>query len=869
MHILAGSGRRSARILASLLIAALLGACGGADSAPGASPVGRSIVLAVELPATSPELAHLAAVPLFHAAPVLLAEPDSIDSERPDASAHRAPHTQLVPAQLASLSTRRLTLERLRSAALYGVPSFDDAGDEASATPLASNSVVATYTPAQIRAAYGLPALPSPGSSVTSAQAAQMGAGQTIYLVDANDDPNAATELATFNQQFGLPACTSSAVPVNATLPLAAASATAGCSFSVVYSAASGGMTAVAPAYDSGWATEIALDVQWAHATAPLARIVLIEAPDSGVNSLAAAVAVANSMGPGVVSMSFGAAESSWTAEFDPTFSVANMTYIAAAGDAGAEVEWPAVSTHVVAVGGTSLSYSGSGARSEVAWSGTGGGISRYVAAPAWQASIVPGMGSPTHREVTDVSFNADPATGEYLAVITPGSSSAGWMSAGGTSLATPQWAGVIAIANALRAQASQSPLGAPHAELYGQISAAPATYASAFLDVTQGSDGSCASCYAEAGYDLPTGLGTPNVTSLLGSLDSAATPVASPVVTPATISGTTGSALSFCVSVTASDPVSFALSNAPAGMSISPAGLVTWAAPILGSHAVTVTATDTQTGLAGHGTYTVAITAPKPPVVAAAKVSGTAGTALTFTPGVTDANPYTLTLSGAPSGMTASSQGVLAWSDPTAGTHSITVTAKDAKTGLTGKGVITLVIAAAKPPVVTSAAVTGHAGTGLSYAVAVTHANPVTFTLSGAPSGLSINASGLLSWANPVAGKYAVSVTALDTQTRLSGKGVLTVTIAPSGPVITAAALAGVAGKPLTGTITLSDATSSSLTVSVSNVPAGMTLAVSGAALTLRWASPVTGTYTLGVSAVDGNGQSASLNLRVTISAH
>ena len=149
-------------------------------------------------------------------------------------------------------------------------------------------------------------------------------------------------------------------------------------------------MTAAIPTYNSGWATEIALDVQWSHATAPLARVILIEAPDASLSSLVGAIDLADSMGPGIVSMSFGSAEGSWTASADPAFGAASMTYLGAAGDSGAGVEWPAVSAHVVAVGGSTLTYTGSGARSEVVWSGTGGGISAYVPAPAYQTGRSP-----------------------------------------------------------------------------------------------------------------------------------------------------------------------------------------------------------------------------------------------------------------------------------------------------------------------------------------------------------------------------------------------------------------------------------------------------------------------------------------------
>ncbi len=149
---------------------------------------------------------------------------------------------------------------------------------------------------------------------------------------------------------------------------------------SMVYSTTSGTMTATAPAYDSGWATEIALDVPWAHATAPLARIVLIEAPDASTTSLLAAVTLANNMGPGPVSMSFGASEGSRTSSLESTLAAANMTYLAATGDSGSGVEWPSVSPHVLAVAGTSLTYSGSDSRFEITWASTGGGISGFVA---------------------------------------------------------------------------------------------------------------------------------------------------------------------------------------------------------------------------------------------------------------------------------------------------------------------------------------------------------------------------------------------------------------------------------------------------------------------------------------------------------
>ena len=137
----------------------------------------------------------------------------------------------------------------------------------------------------------------------------------------------------------------------------------------------------------------------------PLARLVLIEAPDASVNNLAGAIRLATRMGPGVVSMSFGANEGSWVSSLS-SFATSGMScHLAATGDNGAAVSWPAVSSRVVAVGGTSLTWTGSGSRSETTWSSTGGGISSFVAQPSYQA----GTNNASKRAVADVAFNANP----------------------------------------------------------------------------------------------------------------------------------------------------------------------------------------------------------------------------------------------------------------------------------------------------------------------------------------------------------------------------------------------------------------------------------------------------------------------------
>ncbi len=691
-------------------IAALLSACGSstdtaATSTQSAAPLATAATILQLDPGTLPAAdAQQFALPAYHMAPVLL---DTPADTAPGADAAATVHTQTVPAQFRRLDSRRLTVEALRQVQALRSDTTEADADTSSATPLASTTTVATYTPAQIRAAYGLPTLPASFTGLSTAQAAQLGAGQTIYIVDAQHNPNVAAELSAFNTKFGLPACTTKAIATNASLPLATASSSA-CELSIVYSTSAGAMTSTAPSYDSGWATEIALDVQWAHATAPLARIVLIEAASSSYDNLLGGVRLANNLGPGIVSMSFGGSESSGTTSADSVFSAANMTYLAATGDSGAGVSWPSVSPKVLAVGGTTLTYTG-GTRSEVVWSSTGGGVSAYVATPSYQSTAVPGMGTAVRRTVADVAFNADPNSGQYVAVIASGSSTVKWSSVGGTSLATPQWAGLIAVANALRAVNGKTALAAPHAALYTNISTVPGTYASTFADITKGSHGTCSGCSGEVGYDQATGLGTPNATALLSTL-SGLTVQTAPVVTAATINGKVGTALSFTASVTASNAVTYTLSGAPSGMSISSAGVVSWATPVAGS-------------------------------------------------------------------------------------YSVTVTAKDSKTGLSGQGVYTVVIAAAS------------------------------------------------------------STTSTGTTTA-------------SAPVIKATAMTGVAGRALSGTITVSDSSSKSLTVSISGAPLGMTFQVNGMQIVANWAAPQTGSYTLKVVATNGNGASATLSVPVTVNA-
>jgi hypothetical protein len=377
---------------------------------------------------------------------------------------------------------------------------------------------------------------------------------------------------------------------------------------------------------------------------------------------------------------------------------------VAAAGDGGAQALWPAVSPSVLAVGGTSLQWSGGGTRYEAAWSGSGGGASAYEPLPTWQSgTVVPGAGAATMRTVSDVAFNANPNTGQYVAITAKGSATTSWNAYGGTSIGAPQWAGLVAVANARRAAASLALLGDFHATLYKTIAASSATYAADFADVVDGSDGSCASCVAATGYDTVTGWGTPNASALLATLagdSTAASASPAPVVPGGAFTAQTGTAFSQSLGITAPSGVTttYALSGAPSGLAVSAAGVVSWAAPVAGSYAFTATAT-TSAGRSASGKYTLAVTAVNhAPTLASGTLTVKAGTSFSVAlqGKDVDGDALTYTMMGAPTGMTLSSAGVLAWSKAVKGTYTLKVTVKDSH-GLAGAvATITVIVNAA-----------------------------------------------------------------------------------------------------------------------------------------------------------------------------
>ena len=324
-------------------------------------------------------------------------------------------------------------------------------------------SSVSGYGPVDIRNGYDVP--PTGGSGA-------------IAVIDAYDYPTSLNDFNVFSAQFGLPQESSG----SATL-------TTNNVFEVAYQGAT------KPAGNASWNEEEALDIEWAHAMAPYAKIYLVEANSSSLSDLFAAVQKAVTL-PGVreVSMSFGSSEFAQETSFDSTFVAPGVVFFAAAGDASNSANYPATSPNVVGVGGTTLTLNGEDKLvSEVAWSDGGGGKSLYEKIPKYQAAIASIVG--TSRGAPDIALNADPGTGCAVYDSTPSDGFVGWQVFGGTSLATPCCAG---IANASGRNYFSSNIELTH--IYSGLD----LY---FRDIVSGSSGNNS---AKSGWDFCTGVGVP-----------------------------------------------------------------------------------------------------------------------------------------------------------------------------------------------------------------------------------------------------------------------------------------------------------------------------------------------------------------------
>lgn len=318
------------------------------------------------------------------------------------------------------------------------------------------------YGPADLQSAYGL-----------AAAAASNGSTQTIAIVDAYNDPNAESDMNVYRSQYGIPACTTAN----------------GCFRKVSQTG-----TTSYPRNDAGWSQEISLDLDMASAICPNCKILLVEASSNSFANLAAAVDEAVKLGATVISNSYGGGEYSGEVTDQSHFNHPGVAITVSSGDNGYGVEFPAASQYVTSVGGTHLVRSSTTRGwTETVWSGAGSGCSAYIAKPSWQTD-----GGCSRRTVADVAAVADPNTGVAVYDSYAYRGSSGWMVFGGTSVAAPVVAGVYALAgNASTLNYAQS--------LYSSTS---------LFDVVSGSNGTCGGsylCTGVAGFDGPTGNGTPN----------------------------------------------------------------------------------------------------------------------------------------------------------------------------------------------------------------------------------------------------------------------------------------------------------------------------------------------------------------------
>jgi subtilase family serine protease len=409
-------------------------------------------------------------------------------------AAPRTPPSRHVRLRLEELETRSL-LSASAAAALTPAPDPSSASSlvaqpNQDASPMTSGSTYYYYTPQQVRQAYGFTQTVLPNGQPAT------GAGQTIAIVDAYHDPNIRSDLHTFDSGLGLSDPSFQIVSMNSVTQV-----------------------------NSGWASETALDVEWAHAVAPQAKILLVEAASNSYTDLLSAVQYAASQ-PGVVavSMSWGGPEFGSETSFDSIFTTpaghiggsnlpGGITFVTSSGDSGASsgAQWPAVSPNVLTIGGTSLVLSNGYYGAEAAWSGSGGGYSSYETEPSFQYSVQ----SSGRRTSPDVAYDANPSTG-FLVYNTVGlqSGQSGWWIVGGTSAGAPQWAGIFALADQARAVNGLGSLGAGQTAIYNLSS-------SDFHDITSGSNGYSAG----RGYDLATGRGTPSVNRIVTDLASVPNP--------------------------------------------------------------------------------------------------------------------------------------------------------------------------------------------------------------------------------------------------------------------------------------------------------------------------------------------------------
>jgi hypothetical protein len=453
-------------------------------------------------------------------------------------------------------------------------------------TPAGKKERVFGYGPASLRSAYRL-----------AAASTSRGTGETVALVDAYSDPNAASDLATYRQHFHLPACTEAS----------------GCLRILNQE----GATSPLPPPNAGWAPEESLDMDMVSAICPNCHIVLVEAQNQSLHDLSTAENVAVAAGARFISNSWGYPEFPGQQQYNQDFNHPGDVITVSAGDSGYNplfgggASYPAATPYVVSVGGTTLVRTKSGKRhwAESVWGGTGSACSALEAKPSWQRApvdIKPATGC-LNRTSNDIAAVADPDTGVavYDSFAVDETCGQAWCEFGGTSVSSPLIAAVYALAG------NPAPNTYPASYLYA--------HTKDFFDVTTGGNGICEAdrqylCQGKKGYDAPTGWGTPD--GISGFSSTGTDPVA--LVDPGTQDVLAGAAFNLTVTGLDSGPattLSYSATGLPSGLSIGSApsstnGLITGTLPSTpGSFPVTVTATDASAGMSATTHFTIVTT--------------------------------------------------------------------------------------------------------------------------------------------------------------------------------------------------------------------------------------------------------------------
>ena len=567
-------------------------------------------------------------------------------------------------------------------------------------------------TPSSLACVYQV----GPNNTLTGCPARDSGSGMNydnptggsgvIAIVDAYDYPTAASDFQTFSQTFNLPSGNK-----------CGSTKTEPC-FTKAYA------TGSKPSANSSWAQEEALDIEWSHAMAPHAQIVLVEAASNSNSNLLQAVNVANTIvatcngscpsgGTGEVSMSWGSSESSSEIFSDSYFTQPGVTYFASSGDSGGKVIWPSASPNVVSAGGTTVNRDTSGnSTNETTWSSAGGGPSSYEVMPPYQ-DITADVNTTGMRGTPDLSFDANPATGVSVYDSTSSQGLVGWMVFGGTSVASPSLAGIVNNAGAFdggwdggsnTSSVSNNLYSNYSADVSSSANPSGCSYTSAtpFYDITSGSAGTYASGPC---WDFASGIGTergpngPNASSGGGSTIG----VSSLSLNPASVTGGSSSSgtstgtvtlsgaplTNVTVSLSSSDPSASVPSSVTVNGGSTSASFTVNTSSVTSTTNVTITAS--YNGSSAKATLTVnpASTSGGSFSVSAGNITVTRGSSGTTTVAVTPSNftgSVTLSVAGLPKFATGSFSvnPVVISSGNTPGTSILTVsTNKHVATGV------------------------------------------------------------------------------------------------------------------------------------------------------------------------------------------